>query len=85
MAKEKKYISTTEAAEIMGISRVAVFKQIHAGKIKARKVGRNYIIDRNDIGGIYKEITPQEVRLVENGLQKAIREYRETLERLGGE
>ncbi|MFH0820835.1 MAG: nucleotidyltransferase domain-containing protein [Candidatus Peregrinibacteria bacterium] len=39
------YISTTEAAEKMGVSRITVFNMIKDGRIKrAIKVGRNYII-----------------------------------------
>lgn len=38
-----------EAAEILGISRVAVFKRIKAGKIQARRVGRHYVIEKSQI------------------------------------
>ncbi|MBU0578287.1 helix-turn-helix domain-containing protein [Patescibacteria group bacterium] len=38
------FISTAEAAKILGISRVSVFNKIKSGDIKAVKVGRNYII-----------------------------------------
>jgi len=47
---EKKFISTTEAAKILGISTVAVFKKIKSGALPAQKVGRNYVIDAKDLG-----------------------------------
>jgi excisionase family DNA binding protein len=36
--------SVSEYAALLGISRQAVLKQINAGKLKARKVGKAYII-----------------------------------------
>lgn len=84
MGKEK-YISTTEAAEIMGISRVAVFKKIKSGEIKAKKIGRNYIIDKSSLGSIYQEITPSQEKKVDQALDKVIKEYGEALKKLGKE
>lgn len=47
MAKE--YLSPTEAAKILGISRQAVIDRIKHGAISAEKAGRQYIIPRNQI------------------------------------
>lgn len=44
-----KYYSTTEVARLLGISRIAVFKKIKQGKIKAEKIGRNYIVGKNQV------------------------------------
>ena len=51
----KNLLSTTEAAKLLGISRVAVFKQIKAGKIKAKKVGRNFIIEKKELPFLLEE------------------------------
>lgn len=48
----KDFYTTAELAEILGISRVAVFKKIKSGNIKAKKIGRNFVIFKKDIGGI---------------------------------
>ena len=53
--KNKRFLSTIELGKILGISRVAVYKKIKAGKIKAMKVGRNFAINRKDLGGILDE------------------------------
>ncbi len=45
-------IGTTEAAQILGISRIAVFKKIQKGQIEAYKVGRNYVIDRRSLSDV---------------------------------
>lgn len=80
-----KYISTTEAAELMGISRVAVFKQIKSGKLRAEKVGRNYVIDRNDLAGIFRNITPSEKRRVSIAMKRVVKQYGPALKRLSKE
>ena len=38
--KNKKYYTVKELADILGISRVAVFNKIKKGEIKAEKAGR---------------------------------------------
>jgi len=48
----KEFYTTAELAEILGISRVAVFNKIKKGEIRAQKIGRNFVIFKKDIGGI---------------------------------
>jgi excisionase family DNA binding protein len=43
------FFSTIQVAKILKISRIAVFKNIKSGKLKAEKAGRNYIIKREDL------------------------------------
>ena len=40
------YVSVAEVARIIGISRNAVLDRIYCSHIEARKVGRNYIVDK---------------------------------------
>ena len=44
----KKYFSAPELAKLLGVSRTAIFKRIQSGQIHAEKVGRNYIIPREE-------------------------------------
>ncbi len=81
----KEYISTTQAAHILGISRIAVFNQIKSGKLPATKVGRNYVIDRNDIGGIYRTISPSDKKTINRAVAKVIGQYAVALKKLGKE
>lgn len=85
MVDKKNYISTSEAAKIMGISRVAVFKQIKKGKIEAEKIGRNYIIDKRSLGSVYQDLTPTQKKQVTKAVKKVVREYGEALKKLGKE
>lgn len=80
-----RYLSTIEASKVMGISRVAVLKQIKSGKLRAERVGRNYIIDRTDLAGIFKHITPGEKRQVSRAVKRVVKEYGPALKRLGKE
>ncbi len=49
---KKNLIGTTEAARILGISRIAVFKKIQKGQLEAAKIGRNYVIDRRNLENV---------------------------------
>jgi len=80
MKEKKKFISTTELADLLGISRVAVHKRIKKGQIKATKVGRNYVIDVNDLGGILgEELSEDEREMVRRSVTRTVKEYGETL------
>lgn len=82
----KKYISTREAAEIMGISRIAVVKKIQKGQIKAEKVGRSYMVDRDSLNVIYKEeLTKEEKTQIEKAVKKTVKDFGEALKKLGNE
>lgn len=48
--ESKEFYTTKELADLMGISRVAVFNKIKKGDIKAQKMGRNFVILKKDIG-----------------------------------
>ncbi len=43
----QEYLSTGEAARILGVHPVAVWQMIQAERIPAMKVGRNWIISRD--------------------------------------
>ncbi len=72
-----EFISTTEAAKILGINRVTLFNWIKSGKIKATKVGRNYIVHRDAIKN-----TGEDMKNIDKGVARAVKEYGETLKLL---
>lgn len=45
----RDFYTTTELAKLLGISRIAVFNKIQNSQIKALKMGRNFIIFKEDI------------------------------------
>ncbi len=82
--KNKRFLSTTELAKMLGISRIAVFKQIKKGKMKAKKVGRNYVIDKKDLGGVFKtKLSAKEKAEIKKAVKKVVKEYGVTLKLLG--
>jgi len=46
---QKDFYTTSELAGILKISRQSVLKRMHSGSIKARKMGRNFVIFRKDV------------------------------------
>lgn len=79
----KKYISTVEAAKILGISREAVFKRIQSGALAAIKVGRNFAIDPNDLGHSTQEPSTAKKKALTQAVRRAFREYGNALKKLG--
>lgn len=49
-----KFYSTPEVAKILGITRIAVFKKIKTGKLKAMKVGKGYVVAKEDLMHHYR-------------------------------
>ena len=43
---EREFLSVTEAANLLGITRQAVLKRIRAGRLRAMKVGHGYVLPR---------------------------------------
>lgn len=80
----KEFLSTIEAAKILGISRVALFNKIKSGKIEAMKVGRNYIVPSGEIMRMSKkgELSNAEKAKIDEGVDRVISEYGETLKLL---
>jgi len=81
--KEKKMLSVSQVAELMGISRTHVLRKINGGEIQATRVGRSFVIDRSDLPGIYKQLTEKEKERVEKAVKKTFEEYADVIKRLG--
>lgn len=81
--QHNEYISTTEAAEILGLDRTQVFRLVKAGKIPAERIGRNFAIKKSDLGIYGGELTPEQKKDIEKGVDQVFREYGEALKKLG--
>lgn len=84
--KNKDYITIPEMAKLLGISRIAVFNKVKAGKIQAIKVGRNYAISAKQmdkfLGG---ELTDKQKEEIELSIKATMKDYGETIKLLGNE
>lgn len=82
----RDYYSTKDVADLLGITQTAVLQKIYAGKLKAQKVGRNYVIAREDLPNVLAtHVSEQVKREIESAVNRTIKEYGETLKRLGKE
>jgi excisionase family DNA binding protein len=84
--KNTKYLSTSDVAKILGISRVAVFQKIKAGLIPAQKIGRNYAVKTEDISkALEGTLTEDRKKEIDEAVKKVVEEYGKTLQMLGRE
>lgn len=76
----KEYYSAQEAADLLGISKVALINQIKADKIAAQKVGYAYMIAHDDLPLVSeKEVSKSQKQEIEQAVNKTIAEYGEAL------
>jgi excisionase family DNA binding protein len=85
-----EYISIAQLAKMLGISRIAVYKKVKQGKIKAIRVGRSFAISKdyvkqNLVDVIGKPLKEAEKKEIDKAVKKTIEEYGEVLKRLGRE
>ena len=84
MSKKREYLTIPQLAKILGISRIAVYRKVKKGQIKAERIGRIYAIPRKKVlGNTEKKLTKKDKRLIETVVRKAVREYGETFRLLG--
>jgi len=84
--EEKEYITIAEFAKFLGISRIAVYKKVKAGKIKAVKFGRAFLIPSSCLEAVQgKVLTEESKKEIEKAVHKTVEEYGETLKMLGKE
>lgn len=60
MARE--YYSIPEAASLLGISRIAVFKRVKKGRLQAMRFGRNWAVPAAALEGLVSPPVPAAAR-----------------------
>ena len=82
----KKLYSTSEVATILKQSRIEVFRKIKSGKIKAEKVGRNYVVSRESLmEALGKVVGDKNKNDIEAAIEKALKQYGGAFRLLGKE
>ena len=80
------YISIQQLANMLGISRIAVYKKVKKGQIKAIRIGRSFAIPAKYVESIIgKALGEADKREIDEAVKKAVKEYGEVLKLLGGE
>jgi excisionase family DNA binding protein len=84
--KKQQFLTIPQAAKLLGISRIAVYKKVKSGQIQAQKIGRNYLIQQDVIrGGRSRPLSTKEKQRIDSTIRRVIKEYGETLRLLGKE
>jgi len=84
--KADEFLTTSQLAAILGISRIAVYKKIKKGEIKASKIGNIYVIPKSYISEIFgRTLSTRRKEIINKAVHKAVKEYGEVLIRLGNE
>ncbi|MCD6134684.1 MAG: helix-turn-helix domain-containing protein [Candidatus Omnitrophica bacterium] len=83
---KSEYITISQLARILGISRIAVYKKVRKGQIKAMRAGKIYLIPNSVVSSILgKKLTEKDKKEIDMAIAKTIREYGEVLKLLGSE
>lgn len=82
--KKPEYITIGQLSNILGISRIAVYKKVKKGQIKAERIGRIYAIPREYVDGLLGTALREEDKAeINKAVRKTVREYGEVLRLLG--
>jgi excisionase family DNA binding protein len=83
---KQEYLSVSQFAKILGVSRIAIYKKIKKGQIEAIRIGRSFVIPRKyltDITG--KTLSEKNKKIINEAVRKTFKEYGEVLKLLGRE
>lgn len=80
------YLTVSQLAEILGISRIAVHKKIKKGEIEAKKIGNFYVIPKSYVSEVFgKTLSSHWKKIIDKAVHKAVKEYGKVLIKLGNE
>jgi len=83
---EKEFLTTAQVASLLGVSRIAIFKKIKSGRIRAKKSGRNYLISRAEIETTMgSDLSERNKLKIDTAVSKVLTEYGQTIKLLGQE
>jgi excisionase family DNA binding protein len=84
--KKSEYITIPQLAKILGLSRIAVYKKVKKGQIKAVRIGRTFAIDKKYVLRILgKDLGREDKKQIDDAINKTVKEYGQTLKLLGSE
>jgi excisionase family DNA binding protein len=76
-------LSLQEVASLLGISRIAVFNKVKKGEIPAVKVGKSYVVDKNNLTIIQeREPTDAQKTIIKKAIAQTVSDYSEALKLL---
>lgn len=69
--RDKDYLTPTQAAELLGIGRMSIYRYIRNGKIKVVRFERKTLISKADIQAMFNFLTPKETSPIEPSEKKS--------------
>ncbi|MFC1576191.1 helix-turn-helix domain-containing protein [Candidatus Omnitrophota bacterium] len=82
---EGPYLSISELAAILGISRIAVYKRVKKGRIKAIRIGRSFAIPKQGLADALGATLGRKAKKeMGKAVKKTVDEYDKVLKLLGG-
>jgi len=85
MASEK-YITIPRLAELLGISRIAVYRKIKSGEIPSFRIGRTFVISDKTISTVLgKKVSDKAKTQIDTAVRRIVKEYGEVLKKLARE
>jgi excisionase family DNA binding protein len=84
--KKGEYLTIPQLAKILGVSRIAIYRKVKKGQIKAVKIGRNFAIPQKQIASILgKRLRQEDKNEIDIAVKKTVKEYGQVLKLLGSE
>ena len=82
--KIRDFYTLKELADLLGISRIAVYKKVRAGTIKAYRLGKIYCIPKEEFTSLSgTTLNASQKKVIAEGVKKTVMEYQHTLDLLG--
>ncbi len=83
---DEKHITIPRLAELLGVSRIAIYKRVKKGQIPAIKIGKTYVITDRTVASILgKRVTEKGKKRIDTAVRRIVKEYGEVLKQLGKE
>jgi excisionase family DNA binding protein len=84
--EKSEYLSLAEVAKILGISRIAVYKKVKKGEIKAIRIGRSFAVPKGYLSSILgRTLREDEKEEIKAAVDRTVKEYGEVLKKLGSQ
>jgi excisionase family DNA binding protein len=86
MTQRKEYFTVVQVAKMMNVTRAAVYKKIKNGEIKAEKIYGRILIPAKTAEVLGSgRLTKKVEKEIDRGVARVVKEYGETLKKLGKE
>lgn len=82
----QKYVTVRELADLLGVSRITIYKRVKKGLIPATKIGKTYLITDQAVAEVLgKKVTEEGKARIDAAVHRTVQEYGEVLKQLGKE